>query len=266
MNRKMSVGTYILFVMFMGFISIALSASWGGYVLKTRKTSSSGCGCHGAADTTVSVKIIGPDTMAAGTTANFQVVITGGPMLGGGTDIAVMDGTLIEGPGLYSDMNELTHSQPMAPANSKVTFSFQFTAPADAEVDTMYANGNSINNDGDATGDSWNFAPNKAIVITPAAQGVKDNAADTKSFRLEQNFPNPFNPSTNISFSLPKSETVTLDVVSSTGEYLQTIASGFFSEGRHEVFFSSNLLPSGIYLYQIKTGASSITKKMLLLK
>ena len=259
-------GNYVLFVVFVGFISIVFYASWSGYILKTRKTSSSGCGCHGARDTSISVRIVGPDTVQAGTTADYQVVITGGPLKSGGTDIAIMDGTLIAGPGLYEDLNELTHQQPMLPANGKITFSFQFTAPVDAGIDTMYANGNSANADGDNTGDSWDFAPNKAIVITPNAQGIGENSLRDKIFGLAQNFPNPFNPSTKIRFSLPEDGIIELHVFDSRGKFIQTLADGYFSKGTHELFFVNNGLPSGIYFYQIKKGASSITRKMLLIK
>ncbi len=266
MIRKMRGGSYVLFVMFMICVSVLLSASWGGYILKTKKTSSSGCGCHGPLDNSVSVQIIGPDTVVAGSVSDYQVIITGGPLKGGGTDIAVMDGTLIAGPGLYEEMNELTHSQPMLPANGKVTFTFQFSAPVDRGIDTIYANGNSINGDGDNTGDSWNFAPNKAVVILPQANAVHDMAFGKREFSLAQNYPNPFNPSTKIRFTLPQSESIVLRVFDAHGVCVKTLAEGFFSEGSHELSFQNTSLPSGIYLYELQAGASSITRKMLLLK
>lgn len=266
MKKRMHGYTYVSFVMLVSFVSFLFCASWGGYILKTRKTSSTGCGCHGLPSPSVNVQIVGPDTVFTGSTSDYQIVITGGSLKSGGTDIATMDGTLLAGPGLFEEMNELTHNQPMPPSNGAVTFSFQYMAPVDAGIDTIYANGNSTNGDGDDTGDSWNFAPNKAVVILPTTQAVKDNQVVIRSLSLEQNFPNPFNPSTRVKFSLPKDDFVTLRVMDSRGTLIQTLADRFFSAGSHEITFNAGSLPSGIYFYQLKAGASCLSRKMLLLK
>jgi len=86
-------------------------------------------------------------------------------------------------------------------------------------------------------------------------------------FELNQNFPNPFNPSTTISYSLPQSETVTLKVYNIVGKEVATLLSDVRqSAGRHQVSFNATDLSSGVYLYRIEAGDFIRTKKMTLIK
>jgi len=90
-------------------------------------------------------------------------------------------------------------------------------------------------------------------------------------FTLEQNFPNPFNPSTMISFSLKEDADVNLVVYSLLGNKVTTIYSGRASIGRHQFEWngkndSGRAVASGIYLYRLEVGLNSLTRKMLLLK
>jgi len=85
-------------------------------------------------------------------------------------------------------------------------------------------------------------------------------------FRLEQNFPNPFNPATNIDYELGESQLVTLKVFDAVGEEVITLVNEKQNSGRHEIIFSGNGLASGIYFYQLITKDYLTTKKMVLLK
>ena len=87
-----------------------------------------------------------------------------------------------------------------------------------------------------------------------------------KTFALYQNFPNPFNPVTNINFSILKSLRVSLGVYNITGEEVFKISDKFFESGNHTIKFDGSLLPSGIYFYRLRAGSFVETKKMLLLK
>lgn len=92
-----------------------------------------------------------------------------------------------------------------------------------------------------------------------------------QSFKLQQNFPNPFNPTTNIKFDLPVESNVTLTVYNSLGEMVKVIAQGVYQSGSHDINFNAANLTSGIYYYTISAkGASgkeyTHTAKMLLLK
>jgi hypothetical protein len=85
------------------------------------------------------------------------------------------------------------------------------------------------------------------------------------SFSL-QNYPNPFNPTTKISFSLPQKDHVQLKVFDSIGREVASLANGIFEIGKHEIEFNAVNLPSGTYIYSLRTKNKIITKKMLLVK
>lgn len=257
-------------------ILILLAISTLGYALYVQGNSGgrtgatqlngNGCTCHGTASSAVSVTISGPDTVLIGSTNTYTVAITGGPLVRAGTNIATSSGTLdiVLGSGLRKVGNELTHSTPKAPVNNAVSFEFTFTAPTTAGSVTLYANGNSVNFNGNSAGDQWNFAPNKTIVVSTTS------SAPTQSrpvgFELAQNFPNPFNPSTTIQFSLPQDDDVRLKVFDARGREVETLVSGRTSRGTHKVSFNAANLASGVYLYRLETSTFSETKKMLLIK
>lgn len=85
-------------------------------------------------------------------------------------------------------------------------------------------------------------------------------------FELSQNFPNPFNPSTTIRFSLPKETQLKINLYNMLGELLETIAEGTYQTGYHKVTVNANNLPSGMYIYRIESNDFVQTKKMMLVK
>ncbi len=85
-------------------------------------------------------------------------------------------------------------------------------------------------------------------------------------FTLEQNYPNPFNPSTNIRFSLPEANQVTLKVFDMLGQEVVTLVNEFINAGSYEVSFDASNLPTGIYTYSITAGDFQSVKKMMLIK
>ena len=87
-----------------------------------------------------------------------------------------------------------------------------------------------------------------------------------KEFRLYQNYPNPFNPATQISYSIPRSSYVTLNVYNLLGQKVETLFEGLKQPGIYKVTFDGSGLASGIYLYQLKADNFLNTKKLLLLK
>jgi hypothetical protein len=87
-----------------------------------------------------------------------------------------------------------------------------------------------------------------------------------KEFKLEQNFPNPFNPSTTISFSLPQSQNVELKVFDMLGNEVALLLDEYKSAGEHKIEFNGSELSTGIYFYQMKAGDFIKTKKLVLLK
>jgi len=85
-------------------------------------------------------------------------------------------------------------------------------------------------------------------------------------FSLNQNFPNPFNPSTTISFSIPDEEKVSLKVFNSLGEEVADLVNETKPAGNYSVSFDASRLASGIYFYKITAGNFLQTRKMILVK
>jgi hypothetical protein len=166
-NRS-SLTSLILIIIASAFI---LYAHNDGIKGRTRKSDDKrGCTCHGSDPTpSVYVVISGPDTLTVNQEATYKVVISGGPLTAAGTNIAVSKGTLAPlGSDLKLLSGELTHTDPKKPAGNSVKFEFTYKAPSNPGNQTMFANGNSVNLNDKKTGDKWNFAPDKTIVIRNA--------------------------------------------------------------------------------------------------
>lgn len=86
------------------------------------------------------------------------------------------------------------------------------------------------------------------------------------SFTLDQNYPNPFNPQTSIGFSIERPQHVSLRVFDGLGREVSVLVNGTLGAGHHTVSFSAGGLPSGTYLYRLRTEAGSITRVMALHK
>jgi hypothetical protein len=86
------------------------------------------------------------------------------------------------------------------------------------------------------------------------------------AFALEQNFPNPFNPTTTISFRLSAPSFVTLTVTNALGQMVATLEEGHLSAGKHVRTFSAGQFPSGVYFYTLTAGTVRQTRSMLLVK
>ena len=85
-------------------------------------------------------------------------------------------------------------------------------------------------------------------------------------YNLAQNFPNPFNPSTLITYSIPTSSNVIINVYNILGELIKTLVNEYQEAGSYKVNFDAGGLSNGIYFYKIQSGNFAAIKKMLLLK
>jgi hypothetical protein len=83
---------------------------------------------------------------------------------------------------------------------------------------------------------------------------------------LKQNYPNPFNPTTNIEFSIPNSEFVTLKVYNILGEEVARLVSEKLAAGQYKYDWDARKLASGVYLYRLKASEYVDVKKMILMK
>lgn len=90
-----------------------------------------------------------------------------------------------------------------------------------------------------------------------------------EGFKLYNNYPNPFNPSTKIKFDIPKSgnsNNIKLMIYDVSGKNVSIIVNQALSSGTYEVLWDAGSYPSGIYFYRLESGSVGITKKMILIK
>ncbi len=86
------------------------------------------------------------------------------------------------------------------------------------------------------------------------------------AFAVKQNYPNPFNPSTTIEYSLPAEQRVSLRVFNTLGQEVASLVNEPQAAGTYRVTFDARSLSSGMYVYQVRAGALTQTRQMLLLK
>jgi hypothetical protein len=105
------------------------------------------------------------------------------------------------------------------------------------------------------TNGSFSLSEIKEITVTPPT-----------SYALSQNFPNPFNPVTNIIFRMKEDNQVTIRIFDILGREVATLVDRKMKAGTHTISFNATELPSGIYLYSMDTGDFREVKKMAVIK
>jgi len=125
----------------------------------------------------------------------------------------------------------------------------------------------------------WASAADSGIVRLANLINMIPTAVDDRSIRsfnpqnfgLYSNYPNPFNPTTNIRFDLVQNSNIELAIYNIRGELVKIIASGNYAAGSHSVLWNGRdrngkIVPSGVYFYKLSTDEASMTRKMILLK
>jgi hypothetical protein len=95
---------------------------------------------------------------------------------------------------------------------------------------------------------------------------IEVSVMEPTQFSLEQNFPNPFNPSTRISWQSPIGSWQSLKVYDLLGNELATLVNEYREAGKYEINFDASLLSSGIYIYKLQAGDFLQVRKMTLIK
>jgi hypothetical protein len=95
---------------------------------------------------------------------------------------------------------------------------------------------------------------------------VEQWTSQVRDFRLDQNYPNPFNPTTTISFSVGKYGYTSVKVFNMLGREVASLVNEVKPPGMYSILWNAEKFPSGIYLYRLTAGGSSIAKKMILLR
>jgi Arylsulfotransferase (ASST)/Secretion system C-terminal sorting domain/Bacterial Ig-like domain/Kre9/KNH-like N-terminal Ig-like domain len=147
------------------------------------------------------------------------------------------------------------------------TNAYKWTVPSNLKTDSSYKIEITSKVDTNISGTSQ-----KSFTINNTTTGVtaKDNLV--KTYKLYQNFPNPFNPSTSIEYSVPVESYVKIIVYNMIGQKIKTLVSSIKNAGFHTVNWNADNLSSGIYFYSINATAKNSSKdfysvkKMILLK
>ncbi|MCW9066264.1 MAG: T9SS type A sorting domain-containing protein [Ignavibacteriaceae bacterium] len=176
------------------------------------------------------------DAMVSVSVTDLQIQVTVG-----GTSGAVA-GELVDGTGTVVDFNNGTNTNP-----------FTLNAPPSA--------GNYVVNAGHKSPLRWDSA-SVSITITD----VGEITVNPAQFMLYDNYPNPFNPSTTIRYSIPEASFTTLIVYDALGNKVSSLVNETKSAGTFEVTFDATKLSSGIYYYTLQSGSITETKKMILTK
>ena len=105
----------------------------------------------------------------------------------------------------------------------------------------------------------------------PVEVFYEENVLNPDLFTLKQNFPNPFNPTTQIEFELGASENIELLIFDVNGRKIKELANGYFNKGIYTFTWDSrddfgNIVSSGMYIYSLISNDKISTQKMLLLK
>lgn len=114
--------------------------------------------------------------------------------------------------------------------------------------------------------ENWTIGWARHMTLNTTDIEDTDNSRMPSAYQLSQNFPNPFNPSTKISYSIPNSGYVKLIVYNVLGKEVATLVNEVKPAGDHTVSFNASNLNSGVYFYSLESGNTKIVKKMTLMK
>lgn len=119
---------------------------------------------------------------------------------------------------------------------------------------------------GDRQGLRFALGGNRLFRSSEILLDVSSPTRKPDGMALEQNFPNPFNPSTTIRYRIDVQSPVVLDVFDVLGRRITTLQDGVMEPGIHEVTLDGKGMSSGVYFYKIRVGSRSETKRLLLLR
>lgn len=108
---------------------------------------------------------------------------------------------------------------------------------------------------------------NTVSAVTKESTGIISNNLEfPDKFFVGNNYPNPFNPVTNIKFGIPQKSFVKITIYNSMGREIETLQNGFLSAGNYTISWNAERLSSGVYFYGIKADGFNELKKMILIK
>lgn len=109
-------------------------------------------------------------------------------------------------------------------------------------------------------------APDMGAFESPYTEGIEEDQIIPEKFALHHPYPNPFNPTTTIEFSLPNSGLVSLNVYDILGRKVETILNQHMDAGTHKLQWDASNVPTGIYFVSMVSGNFTQTRKVMVLK
>jgi len=176
------------------------------------------------------------DGLVSASVIDLQVAIT----LNGTTSSVA--GELVDANGTVVAVNNSTGNNP-----------FTLTAPAPG-IYTVNAGFKNPNR-------RWD-----SVMVDISVTGVGENASNPALYKLYDNYPNPFNPSTTLRYYLPEASLISIKIYDTVGKNVAVLVNEVKTAGTHQIEFNAIGLSSGIYYYSIQAATFSETKKMILMK
>ncbi len=115
------------------------------------------------------------------------------------------------------------------------------------------------------------FSPRDTIFVKAGPTAISDKNVMPLTYELLQNYPNPFNPSTTIEFILAHNEHVRMEIFNILGQRVRTLIDGNLTQGKHRLIWNGRndqgqIMPSGIYIYRLKSEKFTSSKRMLIIR
>jgi carboxypeptidase T len=123
-----------------------------------------------------------------------------------------------------------------------------------------------LNSDQFVEEDGWYIDDIKLLTYISGTTSLNIDNNGPDSYHLSNNYPNPFNPTTQIVFKTPEATNAQIVVYNSIGREVEELFNGFLKQGSHKIVFDASNYTSGVYFYSLKTDNFVATKKMLLIK
>jgi len=150
-------------------------------------------------------------------------------------------GELVDGSGTVVSVANSTNSNP-----------FTLTAPGPGEYRVNAGNKSPL---------VWDSS-----MVNISLTNVGEISSNPATFELYNNYPNPFNPSTTIKYSIPEASFTSIKIYDALGNKVASLVDETKTAGIYEVTFNATNLSSGVYYYQLQAGSFTQTKKMILTK
>lgn len=123
----------------------------------------------------------------------------------------------------------------------------------------------SISHELTTQGDKLMFAKIDGVEYGTRTSEISESEIPNQ-FQLHQNYPNPYNPITNIDYSLDRTNNTTLEIYDNLGRLIEKVINSYQTYGKYSIQINMSEYPSGIYYYKLVSGSNRVVKKMLLLK